>query len=111
MVDLESTVVQRTQYVLGSCWRIAAPEAPGPRRKGSYGEFGNTCESGLSGILHGAADQDIRKNLTPKERIRSRVRRTRYHAEANAMPSVAEVFVRIATVVMLIVLCIQAAHR
>jgi hypothetical protein len=64
-----------------------------------------------SGILHGAADQDIRKNLTPKERIRSRVRRTRYHAEANAMPSVAEVFVRIATVVMLIVLCIQAAHR
>ena len=59
----------------------------------------------------GGTDQGITDTRSPKERIRLRIRRSRAYSEVNAMPSIAEAGVRIAAVVMLIALCLQAIHR
>lgn len=46
----------------------------------------------------------------PKERISRRIRRKR-QAEARQVPSIAEIAVRMAAVLTVIVLCLQAVHR
>ena len=65
---------------------------------------------GSNELVRGPAGHMI-LNVTPKERIRSRIRRRCSHSEVNVVPSVAEALVRIASIVMLIALCLQAIHR
>jgi cytochrome c-type biogenesis protein CcmH/NrfG len=66
---------------------------------------------GSRDVLREEADQRMTNARVSKERIALRIRRSRQQGEVNAMPSVAEIVVRIAGVIMLIALCVQAIHR
>jgi hypothetical protein len=66
---------------------------------------------GSRDVLREEADHEMTNARASKERIGLRIRRSPRQADVDAMPSVAEIVVRIAGVVMLIVLCVQALHR
>jgi hypothetical protein len=66
---------------------------------------------GSRDVLREEADHEMTNARVSKERIALRIRRSRRQAEVNAMPSVAEIVLRVAGVVMLIALCVQAIRR